>query len=232
MLSTGGAIPLPGGDLHQQHADVKAETDYCCTSSNGPNVVRHAAREFGTNRVIFFPDSLMGANLQKELDPEDRGSSTLAKEDDKFGRCEVHEKFTVEILRDIRRQYNLVKGREDSALLAHWECSPQVLARRFYGSTSQMAQYIAQHPKLKRAFLATECEMAANLALEYPHVEFVKSCNMFCQHMRRITLEKILHSLENRYSRSPSIRHRRPRAQAIDRMLAVPRVNPALPGIS
>jgi len=207
------------------YADVKAETDYCCTSSNGPNVVRHAAREFGTNRVIFFPDSLIGANLQKELDPEGIELLYPGKEDDKFGRCEVHEKFTVEILRDIRRQYNLVKGREDSALLAHWECSPQVLAEAdFYGSTSQMAQYIAQHPKLKRAFLATECEMAANLALEYPHVEFVKSCNMFCQHMRRITLEKILHSLENEVFEitvDPAIAARA--RQAIDRMLAVPR---------
>jgi len=207
------------------YADVKAETDYCCTSSNGPNVVRHAARAFGTNRVIFFPDSLMGANLQKELEPDGIEIIYPGKEDDKFGRCEVHEKFTVEILRGIRRQYNLIKGSEETAVLAHWECLPEVLAEAdYYGSTSQMAQYIAKHPKLKRVFLATECEMAANLALEYPQVEFVKTCNMFCQHMRRITLEKILYSLEHEVyeiSVAPAIAARA--RQAIDRMLEVPR---------
>lgn len=180
------------------YADVKAESDYCCTSANCDRVTRHAAREFGVKRVIFFPDSLMGANLQHELLKDGIEIIYPGKEDDNRAACEVHEKFTAQMLRDIRQQYDIPKGAKDAAILVHWECPPEVLEESdFYGSTTQMGKYLKDHPNLKRVYLATECEMAANLAMEYPAVEFVKSCSIFCQHMRKITLEKILYSLEN-----------------------------------
>ncbi len=180
------------------YADVKAESDYCCTSANCDKVTRHAAREFGVKRVIFFPDSLMGANLQHDVRQDGIEVVYPGKQDENFAACEVHAKFTAAMLRDIRAQYNIPKGGYDAAILVHWECSPEVLEESdFYGSTTQMAKYLKDHPELKRVYLATECEMAANLAMEYPSVEFVKSCSIFCQHMRKITLEKIFHSLEN-----------------------------------
>lgn len=180
------------------YADVKAESDYCCTSANCDKVSRHAAREFGTKRIVFFPDSLMGANLQHDLEKDGIEVIYPGKEDDRFAACEVHEKFTAAMLRDIREQYDIPKGGPDAAVLAHWECPPEVLEEAdYHGSTTQMAKYLKDHPELRRVYLATECEMAANLAMEHPAVEFVKSCSIFCQHMRKITLEKILHSLRH-----------------------------------
>lgn len=182
------------------YAEVKAESDYCCTSANALQVIRHAAAENRTDRVIFLPDTLMGANLQRDLDREGAGIELIypGKHDSLNGRCEVHDKFTADLLRQIRAQYGLAKGAPNTAVLAHWECPPDVLAEAdFHGSTSQMADYIRRHPALRRVYLATECEMAANLALEFPGVEFVRTCQVFCQHMRKITLEKILRSLEH-----------------------------------
>lgn len=205
------------------YADIKAVSDYCCTSSNGIKVVRHAAREFGTNQVIFFPDSLMGANLQEELEPEDIELIYPGKQDSRFGRCEVHEQFTAQMIRDIRTQYNIAKGNPETAILVHWECSPEVIKESdFHGSTSQMGKYLKDHPELKRVYLATECEMAANLEMEFPTIEFVKTCNIFCQHMRKITLDKILYSLEHEVFEvtvDPTIAAKA--KQAIDRMLAI-----------
>lgn len=205
------------------YANIKAESDYCCTSANALKVILHAARQHNSSQVIFFPDSLMGANLQKELEP--RGIELIypGKYDAKFARCEVHEKFTRQHLIEIRQQYNIPKGATDAAILVHWECPPEVVKEADYcGSTSQMAQYIARHPELKRVYLATECEMAANLASEYPFIEFVRTCNIFCEHMRRITLEKILYSLENEVyevSVDESVAQRA--RQAIERMLQI-----------
>ena len=180
------------------YADVKAESDYCCTSANGLEVVVHASREFRTDRVLFFPDSFMGANLQKELEPQGIDVIYPGKNDDNFGRCEVHEKFTPQHIREIRAQYDIPRDSAEAAVLVHWECAPEVIAEADYcGSTSQMAKYIAEHPGLKRLYLATECEMSANLAAEYPNIEFVRTCNIFCEHMRKITLDKILYSLEH-----------------------------------
>ena len=205
------------------YADIKAESDYCCTSSNGLNVVLHAAKQSGGDRVIFFPDSLMGANLQQELESSGIDLIYPGKYDGNFGRCEVHEKFTPEQLREIRVQYNIPKGSEEAAILVHWECPPPVLEEAdYHGSTSQMARYIADHPKLKRVYLGTECEMAANLALEYPQIDFIRTCSVHCQHMRKITLEKILYSLEQEVYEvnvSPAIAQRA--RVAIDRMLEV-----------
>jgi quinolinate synthase len=207
------------------YADVKAESDYCCTSANAMRIVEHAAREAGVRQVIFFPDTLMARNIENDLK---RAGSDLellypGKNDDRFGRCEVHEKFTPEHIRDIRRQHDIPRGAPQAAVLVHWECPPEVVAEADYcGSTSDMARYVKSHPELKRVYLATECEMAANLASEFPEVEFVRSCNIFCQHMRRITLDKILYSLENEVFAVEVPENVRARARrSIERMLQV-----------
>ncbi|MBN2371309.1 MAG: quinolinate synthase NadA [Vicinamibacteria bacterium] len=207
------------------YADVKAESDYCCTSANAIAVVKHAARESGARRVIFFPDSLMARNIQNELrrDGYDLEVVYPGRDDDLFGRCEVHEKFTAEHIRDIRRQFDMPKGASNAAVLVHWECPPEVVAEADYcGSTSDMARYITRRPGLVRVYLATECEMAANLASEFPQVEFVRTCGFFCQHMRRITLDKILRSLEDEVHEVDVPEAIRVKARrAIDRMLGV-----------
>ena len=167
----------------------------------------------------------MGANLQEELKDEGIDLIYPGKKDSAFGRCEVHEKFTAQHIQEIREQHNLPKGSDRAAVLVHWECPPEVIAEADYcGSTSQMANYIADHKELERVYLGTECEMAANLASEFPQVKFVRTCNLFCQHMQRITLDKILDSLENEIHEvtvDPEIAKRA--RKAIDRMLAIPR---------
>ncbi len=207
------------------YADIKAVSDYCCTSANGLKVVIHASREYDSKQVIFFPDSLMGDNLQYELNAQGIDIDIIypGKYDENFGRCEVHEQFKIEHILDIRKQYDIPKGSEEAAILVHWECLPEVVEEADYcGSTSQMAKYIQNHPKLKRVFLATECEMAANLASEYPQVEFVRTCNIFCQHMRKITLEKILYSLEHEvYEVTVPEETAKKAKKAIDRMLTI-----------
>lgn len=222
---------LPVVTYVNSYADVKAETDFCCTSANALNVVIHASRTFDSKRVLFLPDSLMGANLQREVEPYGIELIYPGKQDDAFVRCEVHERFELKHILDIRQQYDIPKGSSDSAVLVHWECLPEVVAESdFYGSTTQMGKYIAEHPELKRVFLGTECEMAANLASEFPQVEFVKSCNIFCQHMKKITLEKILHSLQHEVHEvhvDPEIAVRA--RQSIDRMLEVPGGPPPAP---
>lgn len=181
------------------YADVKAESDYCCTSANALNVIRHAQKESGQNTIIFLPDTLMGRNLQIELDQLGAGIDLIypgKKNSLDEGKCMVHEQFTVADLQNIRKEYGIPKGHPRRAVLAHWECSPEVLQEAdFHGSTSQMMRYVREH-NLERAYLATECEMAANLQQQLPGVEFVRACLVFCPHMQKITLKSILHALE------------------------------------
>lgn len=215
------------------YAEVKAESDFCCTSANALRIVRHAARRFNTDRVIFLPDTLMGANLQAELNRLGEaielvypGRPGCPGDDEPNGRptrCEVHERFTAGQIRAIRAQYDMPKGSRVSAVLVHWECPPEVVAEAdFHGSTSEMARYIEERPDLRRVYLATECEMAANLAVDFPSVEFVRACSFFCPHMRRITLEKLHRSLVEEVHEVTVPRDVAARARvAIDRMLAL-----------
>lgn len=208
------------------YADAKAEADYCCTSANALNVIKHAAKTFNTKEVIFLPDSLMGQNLDEELKKEKINLTLIypGKFDKKHGSCEVHEQITADMIRNIRNMHHLKKGDPQTAVLVHWECKNEVLQEAdFYGSTSQMRRHIVEHPQLKRVYLGTECEMTANLQHEFPHVEFVKSCAVFCKHMRKITIEKMVQALEKE---SPEIivpEHIRLQAKkSIERMLAIP----------
>ncbi|MDA8020588.1 MAG: quinolinate synthase NadA [Thermoanaerobaculia bacterium] len=157
-------------------AEVKAETDICCTSSNAVEVVE----SLGTDRVIFLPDEYLGQYVASQTDVE----LILWK-----GHCEVHERFTGEEIRRYR------EGHDDLVVLAHPECPQDVLAEADYvGSTSGMIGYVGASgaPKI---VLITECSMSDNVAVEHPDVEFVRPCNL-CPHMQRITLPKILESLQ------------------------------------
>lgn len=207
------------------YADAKAESDYCCTSSNGIKVIQHAAKEFETNKVIFLPDSLMGANLEEEIRKTGSELELIypGKYDNKHGSCIVHEQITPEMIKIIRQNYGLEKGNPTTAVLVHWECKPEVLKEAdFYGSTSAMIKYISAHQELKKVYLGTECEMTANLQQEFPQIEFAKTCNVFCEHMRKITLDKILKTLETEQPEITVPENVRLKAlTSIQRMLAV-----------
>ena len=156
-------------------ADVKAESDICCTSSNAVEVVE----AMGTDRVIFLPDQYLAKWV---------ASQTKVKIIAWKGSCEVHERFTGDELELIRANDPTVQ------IVAHPECPPDVIAASdFTGSTAHMIDWVRKN-KPKRVVLVTECSMADNVQAELPDVEFTRPCNL-CPHMKRITLPKILDSL-------------------------------------
>ena len=157
-------------------AAVKAESDICCTSANAVQVVE----SLGVDRVIFLPDEFLGRYVASKTDVE----IVLWK-----GHCEVHERFTAEDVRSYKQQY------KDIEVLAHPECPPDVLAEvDFVGSTAGMIDHLAES-RPQRVVLITECSMSDNVAVEFPEIQFTRPCNL-CPHMKRITLPKILWSLE------------------------------------
>ncbi len=187
-------------------ADVKAESDICCTSGNAVKVVETIAKEFGVDTVIMIPDQYLARNV---------AAKTGVKVITWAGACEVHERFTAQEIRNYRKQHPGV------TVLAHPEGPPEVVAEAdFAGSTAAMIGYVGQHHPA-RVVMITECSMSDNVAVEYPDVEFVRPCNL-CPHMKRITLEGILHSLQTMTVEvlvDPVISARA--KIAIDRMLAI-----------
>ena len=157
-------------------ADVKAETDICCTSGNAVAVVE----SLGVDRVIFLPDQYLGKYVATQTDVE------LILWD---GACMVHERFTGEEIRQHRADLGGI------SVIAHPECPPDVLAEADYvGSTNGIINWVHDNQP-DRVMMITECSMADNVALESPDTDFVRPCNL-CPHMKRVTLEGIRHSLE------------------------------------
>ena len=187
-------------------ADVKAESDICCTSGNAVKVVEAIARDFGTDTVIMIPDKYLARNVAAKT-----GVKVITWE----GSCEVHERFTAQEIRDYRAAHPGI------TVLAHPECPPDVVAEAdFAGSTAAMINYVGDH-KPARVVMITECSMSDNVAVEYPDVEFVRPCNL-CPHMKRITLDGILHTLQTMTYEVTVPADIAARAKApIDRMLAV-----------
>lgn len=158
-------------------AEVKAEADICCTSANAIAVVEG----LGVERVIMLPDEFLSKNVANLTDVE-----IIAWR----GRCEVHEKFTANELREYRVTSPGV------SILAHPECSPEVLEEAdFAGSTSSLIRYVNDN-RPDKVMMVTECSMSDNVSAEIgPEVEFIRPCNL-CPHMKAITLENIAESLE------------------------------------
>jgi quinolinate synthase len=162
-------------------AEVKAETDICCTSANAVQVVEAAAAAARTDRVILLPDEFLARNVARQ---------TAVKIIAWQGRCEVHERFEAEDIRQVREAW------PDAEILAHPECPAEVLELAdFAGSTSAMTDYVVKRQP-RQVVLITECSMADNIAAEAPNTEFVRPCNL-CPHMKRISLENIYQALLN-----------------------------------
>ena len=158
-------------------ADVKAETDVCCTSANAVKIVN----SLGTKKVIFLPDDYLAKYVASQTNVEIISWK---------GTCEVHEQFTDTEINEIR------KNNPDIKVIAHPECPPDVInASDFAGSTSGMIKYVKENQP-KKVMMVTECSMSDNIQIDNPNVEFIRPCNL-CPHMKRITLPKILDCLKN-----------------------------------
>ncbi|MEE9554136.1 MAG: quinolinate synthase NadA [candidate division Zixibacteria bacterium] len=185
------------------YADVKAETDICCTSSNAAAVIKQFADK-GHKRIIFLPDEYLAQNVAAEIDiPIIFPSLPVSKKDSDpknlkreligwRGRCEVHEKFTVEDIENVRKQF------PDTVILSHPECSPDVIKNSdFSGSTKAMIDYV-KNVAAPRYLLLTECSMGDNIIAENPEREMLRLCSVRCPHMNLITLEDTLAALERK----------------------------------
>ncbi len=204
------------------YADVKAESDICCTSSNAAAVVE----SLKAATVIFLPDEYLARNVSKETGrhiifptktPRKSSESELDYQMIGWpGRCEVHEKFTPDDIADIRKQF------PDVVILSHPECSPEVIAASDYsGSTNAMIRYV-ERTKAPRYLLLTECSMGDNIAAANPDKEMLRLCSVRCPHMNQITLEDTLASLEhNQYVIEIPEYIRSRAAQAVERMIAI-----------
>ena len=158
-------------------ADVKAETDICCTSANAVKIVE----SLGVKKVIFLPDDYLAKYVASQTDVE-----IIAWK----GICMVHDQFTEKEIHDIRAKNPGIK------IIAHPECPPDVIkASDFAGSTGGMIKYVEDNQP-KKVMMVTECSMSDNIQVENPNVEFIRPCNL-CPHMKKITLPKILDCLEN-----------------------------------
>ena len=185
-------------------AEVKAESDICCTSANAVRVVE----SLGVDKVIFLPDQYMAKYVQ---------TKTKVQIISWIGTCIVHERFSAHEIKDIKKQ------NPEIVVLTHPECPPEVIASSdFTGSTSSMSQYVKKNQPSK-VMLVTECSMSDNVQVENPNVQFIKPCNL-CPHMKTITLPKILDCLEKETNEIliPEIISRKAR-KAVERMIAVGR---------
>jgi quinolinate synthase len=207
------------------YADVKAESDICCTSGNAVAVVQ----SLGSQTVIFLPDEYLARNVAREtgkhiIFPTLGAVAADGQADNELdyqmvgwrGRCEVHEKFTVSDIRNVRQQF------PDVRILAHPECSPEVVsASDFSGSTSAMIRYV-KNTNAPRFLLLTECSMGDNVAAANPDKNMLRLCSVRCPHMNQITMENTLHALQTNQIEINVPEDIRVRAvRAVERMIAI-----------
>jgi quinolinate synthase len=178
------------------YADVKAESDLCCTSGNAVAVVE----SLGSETVIFLPDEYLARNVAQDtgkhiifpsLHPPAEPDTQLDYQLIGWhGRCEVHDKFTVDDILNVRKEY------PDVVILTHPECPPEVVAASdFSGSTSRMIKFV-EETNAPQYLLLTECSMGDNIAAANPGKEMLRLCTVRCPHMNQITLDDTLESLQ------------------------------------
>jgi len=203
------------------YADVKAESDICCTSSNAVAVVE----SLHSDVVIFLPDEYLAGNVAREtgkeiIFPTRQPKASFADLHYEMigwhGRCEVHEKFTLQDIAAVRQQF------PDVVILAHPECSPEVVAAADYsGSTTAMMKYV-EKTHAPRYLLLTECSMGDNIAAANPDKEMLRLCSVRCPHMNEISLEETLLALQRtQYVIEVPEEIRRRALRAVERMIAI-----------
>ena len=158
-------------------ADVKAESDACCTSANALKVVEAIDSE----HVLFVPDQNLANYVQSQ------SSKKIISWD---GNCYVHHQITAEEVEKVKRSIPGIK------VLAHPECRTDVLRLAdAVLSTSAMVRY-AETSDADKFLVVTECGLSDRLLMEIPNKHFYKACKL-CRYMKMITLDGTLDSLRN-----------------------------------
>jgi len=184
------------------YAEVKAECDAACTSSNAAAVVE----SFDSDTVLFVPDKYLAANVARDTNkkiivtsrepvaestmPDNLSATVIGWE----GMCYVHDEFRVSDIDNVRKQF------PDVVVLAHPECRPEVVeASDFSGSTKAMINYVKDNDA-PRYLLLTECSMGDNIIAAHPERNLLRMCSVRCKHMNTITLEQTRDALiHNQY---------------------------------
>lgn len=186
-------------------AEVKAESDYCCTSANAVEVVSSLPPD---EEIIFVPDQHLGKFVA------DRTNRNVILWP---GYCATHVVITDEDIRNTQAKY------PDAIVMAHPECSQPVrdIADQLL-STSQMLRFVKQS-NASQFIVATELGIIHALQKENPTAEFIPATpRAVCPNMKRITVDKIISSLEDmryRITVSPEIRAKA--INAINKMVEV-----------
>jgi quinolinate synthase len=159
-----------------------------------------------TGKHIIFP-SLTGSADHNLLDVQMIGW---------HGRCEVHEKFSVDDIRTVRQQF------PDVVVVSHPECSPEVVAASdFAGSTNAMINFV-QKSTAPHFLVLTECSMGDNIAAANPEKDLLRLCMVHCPHMNMITMENVRDSLRHNRTLIEVPEDIRSRAyRAVERMIQI-----------
>jgi len=191
-------------------AEVKAESDYICTSSNAEKIVRAVPED---KEILFAPDKNLGRWLIEKIGRPMRLWQ---------GSCSVHETFSLRKIVALRERH------PDAKLIAHPECEEPILKLAdFIGSTTALLRYTTTDDA--RAYIvATESGIIHQMRKASPHKTFIEgppetncACNE-CPFMRLNTLEKVYLALRDLTPRIEMPAELRERARVpIDRMLAL-----------
>jgi quinolinate synthase len=184
-------------------AEVKAETDYCCTSSNAVEVVQHVWRERGSDtEILFGPDMWLGSFVARELNLQDdpAGYRRFHVWD---GECHVHAGIRPDDIAAMRSEH------PDAEFLIHPECGCSTQAMEYVASgdldpegvqmlsTSGMLRHVADRPE-GEFIVATETGMLYPLQQAAPNANLIEANRMaFCRYMKMITLPKLRNSLRH-----------------------------------
>lgn len=157
-------------------AEVKAESDVCCTSANAAKIIR----SYPQDEIIFIPDEFMAKNLARET-----GKKIISWR----ARCVVHQDFDERKVEAVRGRFPGIK------VLAHSECPPAVAqAADMVGGTTDMERYV-KNSGAPSFMLVTECGLSDRLRAESPAKEFVGMCSL-CPYMKKNSLAQILDVLQ------------------------------------
>lgn len=161
-------------------AEVKAECDICCTSSNALEIVK----SLNSGKVLFLPD----ANLGKWVESKLNNVEVITYN----GNCPVHNNINTEDIQNARKQH------PNAQILIHPECKPEVSSLGDYvGSTSGIINYV-KNSQDTQFVIVTEKGVYDRLKRDYPDKEFfLIRNNMICDSMKLTSLEEILNALEN-----------------------------------
>ena len=193
-------------------AEVKAQSDICCTSANAVSVIRSLSQQ----KILFTPDRNLGRWVARQVPEKD-----IVIYD---GCCPTH---------DVLRGTQVGAGkrqRPDAVVIAHPECREDVLALADeVCSTTGMLAAVARHPEAKTFLIATEWGLVHQLKKRFPDKTFIVAdgcigCRLHCPYMKMNDLESVLRCIrEDRFEIRvhPEVASRA--RIALERMMAVPR---------